>query len=143
VGWRLESAVEPGNNRLVESEPLRYVVPMLKIGSFVMNCNDFPRSVSFWAEALGLRPDRSLDGDWVILKDPDGQRPNVAVQASDDLKFGRNRMHLDLYAGSLVAEVKRLKALGARVHQEMEPGSDFVIMADPEGKLFCVVQDAK
>ncbi len=44
-------------------------------------------------------------------------------------------MHLDLYADDQKAEVDRLLELGATVHRAPNPGQDFVIMADPEGKL--------
>ncbi|WP_308163301.1 VOC family protein [Microbacterium flavum] len=51
------------------------------------------------------------------------------------------RIHLDLYAEDQDAEVARLIGLGAaRVHWDRQPpGSDYVIMEDPEGNRFCVV----
>ncbi len=113
---------------------------MLKIGSFVINCKDFDRTVAFWQEALNYVPRRAAEGDFVILKDPSGASPNVSVQQTDELKFGKNRMHLDLYATDQKAEVERLLKLGASVHRHPRKGEDFVVMADPEGKLFCVVQ---
>ena len=76
----------------------------------------------------------------MILKDPAGTSPNVSVQQTDELKFGKNRMHLDLYATDQKAEVERLLRLGASVHLLPKEGEDFVVLADPEGKLFCVVQ---
>ncbi len=113
---------------------------MLKIGSFVINCKDFDKTVRFWQEALHYVPRRPATEDFVVLKDPSGTSPNVSVQATDELKFGKNRMHLDLYAADQKVEVERLVNLGATVHRPAREGDDFVIMADPEGKLFCVVQ---
>lgn len=113
---------------------------MLKIGSFVINCKDFDKTVRFWQEALHYVPRRPASEDFVILKDPSGTSPNVSVQATDEFKFGKNRMHLDLYAADQRAEVERLVKLGAIMHRPAREGDDFVIMADPEGKLFCVVQ---
>lgn len=113
---------------------------MLKIGSFVIHCRDFDTSVAFWQSALGYQPRRPAAGGWVVLKDPDGVSPNVSVQGTEELHFGRNRMHLDLYASDREAEVERLLSLGATVHRPAQEGEDFVILADPEGKLFCVVQ---
>ncbi len=112
----------------------------LRIGSVVINCKDFDKTVRFWEEALHYAPRRPADEDFVILKDPSGSSPNVSVQATDELKFGKNRMHLDLYATDQKAEVERLVKLGATVHRPAQEGEDFVVMADPEGKLFCVVQ---
>jgi predicted enzyme related to lactoylglutathione lyase len=112
----------------------------LKIGSVVLNCKDFDKTVRFWQEALHYAPRKPATDDWVILKDPTGTSPNVSVQATDELKFGRNRMHLDLYATDQKMEVERLLKLGATIHRPAREGDDFVVMADPEGKLFCVVQ---
>ena len=51
------------------------------------------------------------------------------------------RLHLDLYADDQAAEVQRLLALGAEeVHWDKRPpNADYVILADPEGNRFCVV----
>jgi hypothetical protein len=51
------------------------------------------------------------------------------------------RIHFDLYAEDQAAEVQRLLALGAtEVHWERRPpDADYVILADPEGNRFCVV----
>ena len=53
-------------------------------------------------------------------------------------------MHLDLYAGDAAdqaAEVQRLVALGATVvdWDLYPPDPDFVVLADPEGNRFCVI----
>lgn len=113
---------------------------MLKMGSFVIHCRDFDQTVAFWQDALGYEPRSPAGEDWVVLKDPGGTLPNVSVQGTEELHFGRNRMHLDLYASDREAEVARLVSLGATVHRPALAGEDFVILADPEGKLFCVVQ---
>jgi hypothetical protein len=51
------------------------------------------------------------------------------------------RIHLDLYTQDQAGEVERLKALGAtEVHWDKRPpDADYVILADPEGNRFCVV----
>jgi len=114
--------------------------PSLRIGSVVIMCKDFERTLGFWQEALRYEaPRRSAGGGFAILSDPAGTAPNVSVQETDVLKFGRNRMHLDLYADDQKSEVERLLRLGATIHHAPGEGKDYVIMADPEGKLFCVV----
>lgn len=81
----------------------------LRIGSVVINCKDFERTLAFWQAALRyVRPRRSANGVFAILKDPAGIGPNLSVQGTPELKFGRNRMHLDLYADDQKAEVERL-----------------------------------
>jgi predicted enzyme related to lactoylglutathione lyase len=50
-------------------------------------------------------------------------------------------VHLDIHTDDLEAEVDRLKALGATVIDDSfanHPGQ-WIIMADPNGKEFCVV----
>ena len=112
----------------------------LRIGSVVIMCNDFRGTLAFWQEALRYDPPRQPGGPgFAILGDPAGTAPNVSVQETDVLKFGRNRMHLDLYADDQRSEVERLLRLGASIHDAPGGGKDYVIMADPEGKLFCVV----
>ena len=51
------------------------------------------------------------------------------------------KIHLDLYAEDQAAEVARLIALGAtEVHWDKRPpDADYVILADPEGNRFCVI----
>ena len=55
------------------------------------------------------------------------------------------RLHLDLYTDDQAAEVERLIALGAtEIHWDKRPAdADFVILADPEGNRFCVVDTAR
>ena len=54
----------------------------------------------------------------------------------------RGRLHLDLYMDDQDSEVERLAKLGARlaIRGGYEPGDDFVVLEDPNGNLFCVVQ---
>ena len=51
------------------------------------------------------------------------------------------RIHLDLDAEDAAEEVQRLVGLGAtEVHWEKRPSeADYVILSDPEGNRFCVV----
>jgi len=110
----------------------------VRIGSVVMNCNDFARMMTFWQEALRYAPkEPAPPGDnFVILRDPAGKRPNVSVDQGEP---ERGQLHLDLYTDDQEGEVERLLRLGATRYRPREPGEDFVVLADPEGNLFCVV----
>ena len=69
--------------------------------------------------------------------------PNVSVSLNrvPEPRAGKNRLHLDVYTGDPAAEVERLLALGATLHPRTpEPDEDFIVLADPEGNLFCVVE---
>ena len=115
----------------------------MHVGSVVIDCNDFPRMLSFWQEALGYEPKYPPEDDWVILRDPEGRRVNVSLQVVPEKRVGKNRLHLDLYADQQKEEVQRLLALGATTYpRTAEPGEDFVVLEDPEGNLFCVIDAA-
>jgi predicted enzyme related to lactoylglutathione lyase len=54
----------------------------------------------------------------------------------------RGVLHLDLYTDDYDGEVKRLVSLGATVYRAREPDEDFIVLADPEGNLFCIIDAA-
>ena len=112
----------------------------MRIGSVVLNCQDFDRTLGFWRAALHYVPRDPHEREFTVLRDPSRRGPNISVQETDELKFGRNRMHLDLYTTDQKREVERLLELGATMHRPAQAGEDYVTLADPEGKLFCVVQ---
>ena len=64
----------------------------------------------------------------------------VIHQAGDLGPFAGQRHHLDLYATDQNAEVDRLTGLGARsVDWIYEEDADYVVLADPDGNQFCVI----
>jgi hypothetical protein len=112
----------------------------LKVGSVVIDCNDFGTMMSFWAEALGYVPKYPAEDDWVILQDPSGEGVNVSLQEVPEKPAGKNRLHFDLYTDDQEGEVERLLGIGAMRHPRVpEPDDDFIVLEDPEGNLFCVI----
>lgn len=113
----------------------------MKVGSVVIDCNDFDAMFAFWREALRYRPRDEPEEDWVVLSDPEGRGVNVSLQVVPEPRVGKNRLHLDLYADDQEGEVERLLGLGASIHPRTpEPDEDFIVLADPEGNLFCVIK---
>ena len=111
----------------------------LYIGSVVVNVSDLNRAIDFWTAALGYKV-RSKDKSFAVLTDPSRRWSNISMQLSDEPKRGRNRVHLDLYSSDQDGEVERLEGLGARrVPWEYEEGDDYVVMTDPDGNEFCVI----
>jgi predicted enzyme related to lactoylglutathione lyase len=111
------------------------------VGSVVIDCNDFERMFAFWRDALGYVPREDPDEDWGVLRDPKHSNVNVSLQQVPEPRHGKNRLHLDLYTDDRDGEVARIVGLGATIHPRTpEPGEDFVVLADPEGNLFCVIQ---
>ena len=117
---------------------------MMKIGSIVIGCYEFDKMLAFWQQALHYLPREPADDGWVVLRDPEGNGPNVSLNRVPMRRMGkRSRLHLDLYTGDRDGEVQRLVALGAtRYPWRYRPNSDFVVLEDPDGNLFCVVQHA-
>jgi hypothetical protein len=75
-----------------------------------------------------------------VLCDPTARSPNLAFEARDRHPRSRSWVHLDLYALDQETEVQRLLKLGARRYPWRYPReSDFVVLEDPGGNLFCVV----
>jgi catechol 2,3-dioxygenase-like lactoylglutathione lyase family enzyme len=114
---------------------------MLRIGSIVIHCHEFERMVAFWQAALAYTPRRPPQGGWVVLCDPEGKGANISFQARETRRPRRSWLHLDLYAQQRDEEVDRLLELGARRYPwRYRPGANFVVLEDPDGNLFCVVQ---
>ena len=108
------------------------------------------RAVAFWTQALDYVPKREIkvEDDFVILVPAAGHGAHLAFQVSETPVQQHPRIHLDLYAGDAAdqaAEVERLVALGAtRVDWDRYPDDpDFVVLADPEGNRFCVIDTSR
>lgn len=121
---------------------MRHDARVLSIGTTVLGVDDVPRALAFWTAALGYVPRDEPEDTWVVLVPPDGVvGARLALGLSETPVQSHPRVHLDLYATDAQAEVERLLGLGAsRVDWDgYGPDSDFVVLADPSGNRFCVV----
>ena len=119
---------------------------MLSVGTVVMGVEDLHRAMAFWTQALNYAPKREVkaEDDFAILVPAAGEGAHLALDVSETPVQQHPRVHLDLYAGDAAdqaCEVERLVSLGARrVDWDRYPESpDFVVLADPEGNRFCVI----
>lgn len=122
---------------------------MLRLGTVVLGVDDVDRAVAFWSQVLGYAPVHFPDSenDFTILVPPSGEGARVAVQRTETPLQDHPRVHLDLVvadAQEQAAEVERLIGLGAtRVPWDSYPADpDFVVLADPDGNRFCVVDES-
>ena len=85
------------------------------------------------------------DDTFALLHPRDGVGPNVSLDRVRSALQIPPRIHLDLYSEDQAGEVERLKALGAtEVQWDRKPvDADYVILADPEGNRFCVIDTAR
>jgi predicted enzyme related to lactoylglutathione lyase len=121
---------------------MNYSRVMVRIGSIVLRVDDLQRQTDFWMAALDYVPREGPGAeDFVLLRPRDGVGPNLSLDRVRSEVHLPPRIHLDLYAENQAEEVERLIALGAtEVHWDKRPvDADYVILADPEGNRFCVV----
>jgi catechol 2,3-dioxygenase-like lactoylglutathione lyase family enzyme len=114
---------------------------MARIGSIVIRVDNLDRQLAFWTAALDYEAPTEHPDDFAILRPKDGTGPNVSLDAVPAPVQIPPRIHLDLYSDRQSDEVERLVELGAtRVEWSRRPAdADYVILADPEGNRFCVV----
>ena len=114
---------------------------MLRVGSIVIRVEDLERQKAFWTAALDYVPREGDDDTFALLRPRSGSGPNLSLDTMRSTAQVPPRIHLDLYADDQAAEVDRLIGLGAtEVRWEGRPtDADYVILADPEGNRFCVI----
>ncbi|MET8556225.1 VOC family protein [Streptomyces sp. NPDC004959] len=118
---------------------------MLTLGFPVIGVTDLARAVSFWTTALPLVESEEWRSEtWSTLQHADGSGRALGLMLSQSPPEPRPRLHLDLFTESReeqFTEVARLLSIGARrVDWPLYPENpDFVVLADPDGNLFCVV----
>jgi predicted enzyme related to lactoylglutathione lyase len=109
---------------------------------FVIDVSDLDRGTAFWCAALGAvdQPLPAISSHvYRHLNLPDTDIA-VLLQKADDEKVSKERMHLDLEADDVEAEIERLEALGAtRWDHQQERGFDFWVMRDPWDNEFCIL----
>ncbi|HEX8727858.1 MAG TPA: VOC family protein [Ktedonobacterales bacterium] len=111
------------------------------IGSIVLRVDDLERQKAFWTAALDYVPREGDDDDFALLRPRGGVGPNLSLDQMRSEAHIPPRIHLDLYTDDQAGEVQRLLALGAtEAHwSKRPPDADYVILADPEGNRFCVI----
>jgi predicted enzyme related to lactoylglutathione lyase len=101
------------------------------------------RLARFWAGVLGWEMARdSSDGSALLPSDDTGFL--LRFLPTEEAKSGPNQMHLDLTSTSLEDQqqtVARALELGARhIDVGQRPEEGHVVLADPEGNEFCVIE---
>ncbi|MGH3501376.1 MAG: VOC family protein [Nocardioidaceae bacterium] len=109
---------------------------------FVIDVADLHQGVTFWSAALDAVEEPLAEPSRYVyrrLRLPDAEI-RVLLQRASDPKAPKERMHLDLEADDVEAEVHRLEALGAtRWDHQDERGREFWVLRDPWGNEFCVL----
>jgi hypothetical protein len=115
----------------------------LQLAALCVDANDPLRLARFWAEALRWEVAGETT-EWPHLVPTDGTRFRMGFMPVPEPKVGPNRLHLDLTTTSLDDQrdsVATLVELGARhIDIGQRPDEEHVVLADPEGNEFCVIE---
>lgn len=108
-----------------------------------MDANDVEELAAFWCEATDYKV---ADSHYPILAVLAAEKPNyprlLILQVPED-KTAKNRLHMEFEAEDLKSEAERIVALGATLVAEREFGeTKWIVMQDPEGNEFCLVDPA-
>ena len=107
-----------------------------------LDANDPQRMAQFWAEALGWEISESEVEIALIPTDDTGFE--ILFESTPEKKMGQNNIHLDLTTTSIEDQhdiVDRLIEAGARHVDVGQRGDEgHVVLADPEGNEFCIIE---
>ena len=78
------------------------------------------------------------DDPTVLVNGPEGE-PRLWCQRVPEPKTAKSRVHLDLVADDVDAELARLQALGA-VPADHQPNDGLIVLHDPAGNEFCLLR---
>ena len=106
-----------------------------------LDVNDLATMKAFWEETLGYHEARGKES-YSYLVDPSGHGPHLFLQVVPERRTEKNRLHLDIVVASLPEAVAAAEARGAtRVTEFKTPITWFVVLEDPEGNQFCLVDE--
>jgi hypothetical protein len=117
----------------------------IRLHALTFDCADAATLGEFWAQALGreLDPGAGKQFASIGLQDAGGSESRWAFAQVPEGKSVKNRMHPDLIAADLGAEVERLVALGATWKADIDFGTmRWTTLQDPEGNEFDVIAEA-
>jgi len=115
----------------------------LTLGMVTFDTSDAESLATWWAEQTGAKIVQNHDG-WFVVVAGGTLSALLSFQKVDDPTPGKNRVHLDLSAPDLEAEVERLLSVGATlVARRGDESFRWVTMADPDGNQFCVAAQAE
>jgi len=106
------------------------------------NATSPSRLALFWSEVLGWEP-VGPDDDVAILS-PDPAAFRIRFLPSQEPKAGQNRAHFDLTSASPEDQrqtvARALRCGGTHIDVGQLPEEGHVVLADPDGNEFCVIE---
>ncbi|MDT9688977.1 VOC family protein [Streptomyces sp. P9(2023)] len=114
-----------------------------RLHALCLDAHDPTRLAAFWSGLLGWQTTDDAD-DGIVLLPSDDTGFRLRFLPRDEKKSVQNPMHFDLTSTSLDDQqdvVAKALALGARhIDIGQTPEEGHVVLADPEGNEFCVIE---
>ena len=109
------------------------------IEAIVIDVSDLDRSMAFWTAITGQTFGPSFEPNFRRARFEHG--PALVLQEVQEVKSGKNRVHLDIEVSDLDEALRRVTSEGGRLvtRVDNEFGS-LVVCADPDGNEFCLTQ---
>jgi predicted enzyme related to lactoylglutathione lyase len=109
-----------------------------------IDCADPARLATFWSLLLGI-PQSAEHGDdsrWATVGSRNDALPRLTFQRVPEPKTTKVRIHLDIATDDVGAAIVRVDELGGSDTGERHDYDDgiVVVVRDPEGHEFCLVQ---
>jgi len=111
------------------------------VSAITIDCLDPGRLAAFWGALLERQEAPSLPG-WRQLGRRGDPALRINFQPVPEPKQGKARLHLDVTVGEIGEGIRSVLRLGGRETGERHEYDEgvVVVMADPEGNEFCLVQ---
>jgi predicted enzyme related to lactoylglutathione lyase len=114
-----------------------------KFTELIVDANDVERLAAFWEAVLGWERRDTYDDDGdVELAAPDGSLPTIVFAEVPEPKTVKGRIHIDVSPSGVdqATELERLLSLGALPVDIGQGDVSWIVLADPEGNEFCLLQ---
>ncbi len=115
----------------------------VSVHTVTIDCVDAELVAEFWREFLEYRVVENHTSS-IQLDDPAGHGPSLLFTwAGRDREAGKNPLHLDLRPDDQAEAIHRALALGAHHVDVGQTGDEsWVVLQDPEGNEFCLLQSS-
>lgn len=116
----------------------RNTIVTIGFGQVVIDSQRADEIAAFWSALLDRPVNDGANQFFALIPASDDRAfPALMFLAVPEPRQGKNRMHLDLVATDLPAEVERAVALGAtKIAEFDEYGTRWTTLTDPEGNIF-------
>jgi predicted enzyme related to lactoylglutathione lyase len=115
-----------------------------RLVGITIDCKDPARLASFWSALLGkqITEEHGEDTGWATVGSRFDDQPRLTFQRVGEPKTAKVRIHVDIAVDDVEAAREQVEALGGRWSGERHDYDDGIVMVmhDPEGNEFCLVQ---